>query len=65
MVQGIHSVLDTLMKWSINNNVKEVLILYFHSSKYGLDVRQVILFGVSDIREEERIKTIAKNSKYL
>jgi uncharacterized protein len=27
MVQGIHSVLDTLMKWSINNNVKEVLVL--------------------------------------
>src|SRR5918992_3823894 len=27
MIQGIHSVLDTVMKWSVNNNIKEVFVL--------------------------------------
>jgi uncharacterized protein len=27
MIQGIHSVLDTVMKWAINNKAKEVMVL--------------------------------------
>jgi uncharacterized protein len=27
IIQGMHSVLDTVMKWALNNNVKEVMVL--------------------------------------
>jgi uncharacterized protein len=36
LIHGIYSVLDTVMKWSVNNSIKEVLVLEGYLFKVSL-----------------------------
>jgi uncharacterized protein len=62
MIQGIHSVLDTVMKWSVNNNIKEVFVLEgFPVQGMPASNRQPIILS-SDSKKQAEIQETSSKS---
>jgi uncharacterized protein len=66
MIHGIHSVLDTVMKWSIENNINEVLVLEGIPVQGipGPDRQPIVLYNENSTntnKKTENVQDIADN----
>jgi hypothetical protein len=59
MIQGIHAVLGTMMKWCVNDNIKDVFVLEgFHVQGIPASNRQI---GLLIARNRIKYKKLAVN----
>jgi uncharacterized protein len=65
IIQGMYSVLDTVMKWALNNEVKEVMVLDGIAVKGLPDPKRAPIILSSDGRQADAANLIRDNNSYV